>query len=250
MESSRFSVPLADEYGFVKTLNNQGFMINHLDPFSEEFVRFASIAPGPVLDIGAAFGVASIAALERGAVVIANDIESAHLDILKSEAVRLVADLKDDQLRTIACRFPAELDLAPESLGAVLACRVFHFFDGATIEEGTHRIHQWLRPGGKFFLVSETPYVGGLSSFRPVYDSRKAAGDPWPGYIDDFMKIDPDRGPDLPRTMHLLDPEVLARVFRNSGFEVERVELIPRPEFPPSLRLDGRESVGIVGIKL
>ncbi len=91
-------------------------MINYSEPFSEEFVRIASYPPGLVLDIGTAFGVTAIAALERGAIVIANDIESAHFDILRSEVARLVADLKDGQLRTVFCRFPAELNLAPESL--------------------------------------------------------------------------------------------------------------------------------------
>jgi hypothetical protein len=49
--------------------------------------------------------------------------------------------------------------------------------------------------------------------------------------------------------MHLLDPEVLTRVFREGGFQVEEASLFARPEFPEDLRLDGRESVGVIGVK-
>lgn len=243
-------VPARDEYGFVKTLNNQGFMIDYLDGFSEEFVTFSADGPGPALDIGAAYGVASIAALMKGANVIANDLDSRHLELLTVTADKLTSPDQMARLQLMPGRFPNELPIAPSSLGSVLACRVFHFFDGPTIENGVKKVFDWLKPGGKFFLVAETPYVGGLKSFWPIYEARKAAGEPWPGYIEDFLKIDPTRGKDLPNSMHLLDTEVLSRVFKDAGFEIERVAIIPRPKFPPGLKLDGRESVGIIGKKM
>ena len=241
--------PDADEYGFVKTLNNQGFMTNYLDEFSQEFVTFAPKAPGPVLDIGAAYGVASLPALEAGAHVIANDIDSRHLELLQQEALARTPKIANTQLILAPGKFPEELEFAPNSIGAVLACRLFHFFDGPTISKSIKKIHEWLAPGGKFFLVCETPYVGGLQPFWPIYEERVASGEPWPGYIDDFMLIDPNRAKDLPKSMHLLEPFVLRRAFDEVGFKVEKAHTIARPKFPPGLKLDGRESVGIVGIK-
>jgi hypothetical protein len=49
--------------------------------------------------------------------------------------------------------------------------------------------------------------------------------------------------------MHLLDEDVLRRVFEESGFRVLEARKFARPNFPPALRLDGRESVGIIGVK-
>ncbi|NDD72166.1 MAG: class I SAM-dependent methyltransferase, partial [Actinobacteria bacterium] len=57
------------------------------------------------------------------------------------------------------------------------------------------------------------------------------------------------RRSNLPKAMHFLDPEVLTRVFREGGFQVEEASVFARPEFPDDLRLDGRESVGLIGVK-
>lgn len=246
-ESEPLTAPASDAYGFVKTLNNQGFMIDYLDPISQAFVDFSPSAPGPVLDIGASYGVASIAALKQGATVIANDLDPRHLKILQQSVEKDLGTT--DRLRLLPGKFPDDLPLPPQSLGAVLACRVFHFFDGPTIEASVSTLFNSLVSGGRFFLVGETPWVGGLAPFWPIYEERKRAGVRWPGNIEDFLQIDPHRGKDLPKSMHLLDPDVLRRVFEESGFAVERVEIIPRPHFPPGLKLDGRESVGIVGRK-
>ncbi len=70
-----------------------------------------------------------------------------------------------------------------------------------------------------------------------------------PVFIDDAYLVVIYRRPNVPKVMHLLDPEVLTRVFREGGFQVEEASLFARPEFPEDLRLDGRESVGVIGVK-
>ncbi len=241
--------PEADQYGFVKTLNNQGFMTEYLDSFSAAFTQFAAIAPGPSLDIGAAYGVATIEALKAGATVIANDSDERHLEILKSSAYATSGELVRSRLILKPGSFPDDLEFKEGELGAVLACRVFHFFDGPTIEKGIAKVHKWLAKGGRFFLVGETPYVGGVQKFVPRYEERSRNGDSWPGFIEDFQSLDPIRGKDLPKQMHLLDEHVLRRAFEAAGFKVLEASKFPRPQFPPNLRLDGRESVGIIGVK-
>jgi SAM-dependent methyltransferase len=223
-----------------------GFMTDYLDEFSEEFVAFAKTCGNPVLDIGCAYGNATIPALKAGATVIANDVDQRHLDIVATLAHKAGVN---SRLRLLPGSFPNELAVERDSLGAVLACRVFHFFDGAQVEHGIKAAASWLKPGGKLFLVAETPYVGGMRPFIPIYEERRANGDRWPGYVDDFMKIDPIRGKDLPKSMHLLDEEVLRRTFEEAGLFVERAHKFARPRFPDNLKLDGRESVGIVGRK-
>src|SRR5262249_17712422 len=69
--------------GMVATLNRTGVMVEHLIPYSKEFAEYAGGCGGEVLDLGCAYGIASIAALERGARVVALDMEQKHLDILE-----------------------------------------------------------------------------------------------------------------------------------------------------------------------
>ncbi len=79
-------MPVAEPNGFIKTLNNMGYMTSTLDPYSMAFADFAPAAPGPCLDVGAAYGVASLVALANGARMIANDIDGRHLRILLDRA--------------------------------------------------------------------------------------------------------------------------------------------------------------------
>lgn len=61
--------------GAIPTMNARGFMLEALDEFAEEFIRAAAAGGGESLDIGCAYGVATIAALERGARMCACDME-------------------------------------------------------------------------------------------------------------------------------------------------------------------------------
>ena len=56
-------MPVERYPGAVPTLNGRGFMLENLDPYSQSFVSFASEAELPLLDIGCAYGVATLAAL-------------------------------------------------------------------------------------------------------------------------------------------------------------------------------------------
>lgn len=243
--SDSTGMPTPEANGFVKTLNNMGYMTSTLDPFSTEFAKFAAHAPGPALDIGAAYGVASLAALGQGAEVWANDCEPRHLEIL---AARVPPALRP-RLRLLPGRFPDELELSDGSIGCALICRVMHFFDGPKIEESAHKLLRWLAPGGKVFVVAETPYLKNFRAFIPIYESRQQANQPWPGLVEDVAAIAPERGASLPSRMHFLDPAVLSRVFAAAGFEIETARTFARPDFPEDLQLDGRESVGLTARK-
>lgn len=231
--------------GFYKTLNGMGGMTPVLDAFGEAFVAFAPVAPGPVLDVGAAFGIASVAALAGGATVIANDLEPRHLEILASR----VRECDQARLSLRPGAFPDALDFTPGSLGAVMLGRMLHFLDGPAIARGAAKLHGWLAPGGKVFGVAVTPYLVKLQPFRPLYEARRAAGDPWPGWIEDIRAYDPASVGDLPVAMNFLDPEVVTRCFGEAGFIVERAEYLSRQAFVADMKLDGREAVGFVVTK-
>lgn len=242
---TKSEMPPAESNGFVRTLNGMGFMTSTLDDYSREFATFAPTAPGPALDIGVAYGVASLAALLNGAIVIANDVESRHLDILFN---RTPLELRG-HLRLMPGRFPQGVEIEENSIGAVLVSRVFHFFDGPSIELSVRVLYSWLQSGGKAFVTGESPYLRNFQAFIPEYERKKSLGALWPGFVEDVMKMAPDRGRSLPKAMNLLDPETLTRVFVQAGFCVEKVGFFARPEFPEDIRLDGRESVGIIAVK-
>ena len=238
-------MPAVEPSGFVPTLNRMGYMTSTLDPYSKAFIEFSTVAPGPVLDVGAAYGVATIEALKNSKRVFANDIDSRHLEILRD---RVPAELRD-RLELFPGAFPEGLSFERESLGAILVARVMHFFDGATIDRSAETLHRWLAPGGKAFIVAETPYLKNWQTFIPEYEKRRAQGELWPGFVSDVMAFAPDRGKSLPPQIHFLDPDVLSRVFIAAGFKIEKVGTMPRPDFPADMQLDGRESVGIIAVK-
>ncbi|MDD5630258.1 MAG: class I SAM-dependent methyltransferase [Elusimicrobia bacterium] len=215
------------------------------DIFSQAFVDFARKAPGPCLDVGAAYGVASLAALRNGASVIANDLDERHLEILRDRAP---AEHRD-RLTLLPGDFPDKIDFPQGSLGAVLICRVMHFFDGPKIERAAEKVRGWLAPGGKLFVVSETPFLGTTRSFFPTYLERVKAGHPWPGLVENVAVHDPKRADILPPLMHFLDEPTLRRVFTKAGFVIERLEMFARPDYAPDIQLDGRESIGLIASK-
>lgn len=238
-------MPEPGDNGLIRTLNSMGTMTPSPDIFSRAFIDFAPKAPGRSLDIGAAYGVATLPALRNGASVIANDIDERHLRILCDRVP--IGDRA--RLELAAGEFPDKLDFPAGSLGAVLICRVMHFFDGPRIERAAAKVMNWLAPGGKVFVVGETPFIGTARAFFPIYESRQKAGDQWPGVVENVAAHDPKRAGSLPNLFHLLDERVLGRVFTSAGFEIERLELFSRPDYPADIRLDGRESVGLIAVK-
>ena len=64
----------------VKTQNGCGWTTDQSNPITDEMLEFIAASESPtILDIGAAYGVATLPALRAGATVVANDIESSHL---------------------------------------------------------------------------------------------------------------------------------------------------------------------------
>jgi SAM-dependent methyltransferase len=214
-----------------------GWASTQLSPLSEAFVEFAAGASLPVLDIGGAPGTVSVAAQEAGAEVIANDLDAALFH--------------EPRLRIFAGRFPRDLHFDPGALGAVHASNVFHFLTGNQLDAGLRAIANWLRPGGKLFVQTSTPYQAPFAGFVPEYERRVAAGVRWPGWLAKASEFATHRQMgQMPRSLHLLDDVVLTRAATAAGLTVERAWLFRRADFPRTLHLDGRESAALIAVKL
>ena len=225
------------------TRNRTGWTSNVPNELSQLFIAFSATATRPVLDIGAAFGVATIPALAVGATVLANDSDPEHLAALED----LTPPLLRPQLQLLPGRFPLDLDLPAHSLAAVHASNILHFLTGEELVAGMRKIARWLAPGGRLFVQAGTPYQQPFAAFVPVYEARVAASEPWPGWVEDARAISTHKKLNqIPQSLHLLDEAVLSRLVNSANLQVERLWTYRRHDLPRSMHLDGREGVGLV----
>lgn len=246
MNSESITMPPPVSEMLTPTLNLMGFMTSWIDPYTEAFIKFALFAPGPSLDIGASYGIATLAALETGADVIACDPDKRHLEICHQRT----PFNQRNRLRLLEGSLPHQINLKESSVGAILCSRVLHFLTGEEIEESIFNMFRWLCPGGRIYLIADTPYNGLLKSFLPIYKQKKIDDHLWPGLIDNFPQFMPSElAPNLPRFFHTLDPDILARVCNQAGLTVEQQGFIARIDYLPDAQDDGREGVGIIAYK-
>jgi hypothetical protein len=95
MPSQPANPPGWNRPNMIPTLNGTGFMFEVRDTFTNDFISHAGQTTLPVLELGCAYGVASIPALEAGAKVVASDMEPQHLEILKSKVPPHLLDKLD-----------------------------------------------------------------------------------------------------------------------------------------------------------
>ena len=232
------------------TRNNMGWAAEKPNQINQLFVDFCATGAcgenSPALDIGAAYGLATIAALEAGANVIANDLDPTHLE----EIVRRTPEESRQRLQLKAGKFPREIHFEPGTLGAIHASNVFHFLTGNQLAYGIRNAARWLRPGGKLFVQAATPYQAQFASFIPEYERRMLVGVKWPGWVEKISRYSQHKKLGaMPASIHLLDVRTLVPLIEATGLTVERAWLYQRDDFPRELRLDGRESFGLVALK-
>lgn len=235
------------------TRNRMGWVSERLSRLSQEFVDYCATGASrssPVLDIGAGYGVASLAALKAGATVLANDLEETHCTEIGQRAREQCAEAERTRLTIVQGRFPGELSLPAGSVGAVHISNVLHFLSGKQLESGMRSIAEWLQPEGKLFIQAATPYQSPFSAFVPEYERRLAAQEPWPGWLPKVGLYAKHRQMgQMPKAMHLLDDQVLRRLTEAAGLVVEQATLWRRDDLPQGLWLDGRETVSLVARK-
>lgn len=241
------AIPRFPVDGMVPTLNGTGFMFEVLDGYAEEWIHYAGRIADPVLDVGCAYGVATLEALEAGARVVACDMEPRHLSILAAQATPSLRS----RLTCIAATLP-EADFGSERFGAILCSRVLHFLAGDDIDAAVASMARALKPGGRLYLVADTPY-GIWRHFIPAFEAARRAGERWPGMMVGLQHYLPTPGIhryiDRPAFMNLLDPELLARICADAGLRVRRASFINRTDFRGLGALDGRENAGVLAIK-
>lgn len=232
--------------GMIPTMNGTGFMFERMDSYAEEFIEYSGSIDDEVLDMGCAYGVATIAALLAGATVRACDLDERHIEILKSRVPKKL----HTKLTCQQAKLP-DADLPANHFGAIFCSRVFHFLSGDDIDASARNMYHWMKPGGKLFLVADTPY-GIWRNFIPTWEANRSNGERWPGWMEpamDYLPFSSSRKSSQIPFMNLQDPDLLARTCTEAGFNVERATFIARPDFSAQGRMDGRENCGLLAIK-
>jgi len=249
---------------FTKTYNPfGGFTTTPCDPVSQQFIQNAATVAssgGKVLEIGAAFGAATLAAIAKGATVFCNDIDAHNLAVvrkryLETQQSRIDSLSGDDhKLILVPGALPDELASLPENFfDAILICRVLHFFSGAQIEKSLALLSNLLTPGGKLYIVCETPFLKNWQRFLPEFKHRSERGIEWPGEIHNPAEFESSgRSASLPKFVHWITQEVLERSLLRAGLVIAHLGYINRAgQFPEDLLLPeyGQESVGAIGVR-
>lgn len=228
-----------------RSINQHGSMFP-LSKYTKAFLTYVKENPaGTYLDIGAAFGVTTLPALKTGAHMIANDISQKELSILKQNTPS--TDLKN--LTTLLGHFP-DFDLPAQHLNGILASHILHFLEPDQVRIGIAKMHLWLKPNAKVFVLCFTPYHQFMAKIIPDYEQKISAGNSWPGYTTNSSKYVLEQTI-LPLKVNLMDPTILAREFIAAQFQIEQVEFTPCPQGinPDFFPLDGREWVGLIARK-
>jgi SAM-dependent methyltransferase len=224
--------------GLVPTMNHRGFMSDSLDYYAQRFVEYSGSCDRPVLDIGCAYGIATRAALDIGATVVASDMEQRHLDVLLDET----PDRLRGRLTTRVGELPG-VEFPPDSFDAILCSRLLHFLLPDEIRLSLRDMHGWLTPGGRVFLIVDTPYTGFWFSTAEAYEQRKSRGEPWPGFIEDISGLLKDGlvPEGMPRYLNPMDPDILTRECERAGMRVVEASFSGRDG-----RRAGRQHAGVI----
>lgn len=241
------SLPTPNQNGLIATNNQLGFM-HQGNAIIDAFLEFSPKAPGLVVDIGAAFGVATLPLINKGVAVTAIDMDASHLKHLSQE----VPVANSDLLTCVHGCFPEETDFKPGSVGAVLLSHVLHFLEPKRMDSAFRSLRECLAPGGRVFIVTYTPYLGCLQSFIPVYEKRLAASERWPSWVENNLSehlVAPEQVcQQLPDTMNYLDKPTLENALNEYDFSILQNDYLDasRDHIPERLIHDGREWCGAI----
>ena len=230
----------------VATMNDTGFMFEVRDRMAEEFIRHAGECGGPVLEIGCAYGVSTIPALAAGGTVTACDMEPQHLEILHGK----VPPEHLPRLTLVTGKLP-EVDFPENHYAAILCSRVLHFLEGDDVDASVRKMARWLVPGGRLYLLTDTPY-GVWRKSVARFEAAKSHGERWPGLIrglHQWLATPPRKPIEKPAFLNLMDPDILTRSCREAGLEVMEAAFIARPDFGEKGRMDGRENAVVLAVR-
>lgn len=186
--------------------------------------RFGSEARPLFLDVGAGVGYNTRALVEMGADVVANDQSLEQLAILR----RYLGGFDDWGSHIYLNDGDIfALDIPGGTFDGILASHLFHYLRPGELETLVARFRRWLKPGGRLYIQCWNINMGCFKPFRPIWETNKEAGKPWPGSIEKAREVLRSLEGDgaveefaegFGDYVHAIEPEDLARLVEASGF--------------------------------
>ncbi len=237
-----------------KMTNNSHGVMHKMNSISKAFVEYAKTCHGTVLDIGSAYGIATVPILKESPDVklIACDISGKHLDELFKQ-IKEIDDKNDSNLSSrltlLESKFP-DFDLEENSLDAVLASHVLPFLTGKEIEVGLAKLAKFIKPGGLLYVTSYSIYNKVMENYIPHYEKRKEQGDRWPGELEDaslyWNKLNPLTAI-LPKKLNHLEPCLVEQILIENNFSIKYLDFLSlTDEIPYDMKLNGKEAMGLI----
>lgn len=209
-----------EENGRVPTKNSMGFMFTDLVGSTPAFLDYATQCSGTILDIGCAYGVATLPTLDNSAAhVIAFDASQEHLDELKE----LVCLDYQSRITYVQGMFPVELIVEDNSLDAINISYVLLFLSGEDFDAGIKKCYQVLKPGGKLFINTLSIHFCLFKHLVEGYSAKLARGDKWPGIVDK-VKENQNKQEDsqhVPESINLVSLRFLEELLIRHGFGID-----------------------------
>jgi len=213
---------LAQVMNTVRTVNATGYMRNFLPEFSRRLVEAPLAGEAGILDIGGGLGNVLGALIDKGARKLTSvDVEAAHLDIQRRLLAPLLARHPDVSLTFVADALPALTALSGRQYDRIFVNQVLHYLTPDSFPVAMQTLRRLLRPDGHLLLSTGTPFIAVYAGFLDTYRARVAAGDPFPGFIEDVRRYHPNGANHNPGAFLFFTPEELARQCERFGFVPE-----------------------------
>lgn len=205
-----------DQYERIQTRNHMGFMFLKSSPLRAAFLEH--IQPGDsVADIGCAYGQDSLLALEKGAHVLAVDLDSEHLACLQG-----AVPLNQMDRLTLHCgHYPGEFLLPVGEFSAVLLSRLLIFLTLSELTAALRNVYDSLKVGGRLFVVNATPFSDRWSKIAELHKRHVSIAPETPLIVPNLWDLLPPLSKYLPERIMLFDNISLPAVLRQAGFIVE-----------------------------
>lgn len=230
----------------VATHNAMGHSFLESDPIQEMLHEYCAGGDKHVLEVGAGVGVNTLLALSAGNTVVTNDMEQGHLDIIAGEAEKMDGN-KRNKLSFVKGIFPDQVNFGAAQFDVVIAFQIFHFLKPDQLDAGFTKIHDWLKPGGKFFLTVTSPFTRGMERYMPLYYRRLEKGRRFPGEFHDIRSRIPEKfRSQYPEYMNFLEEDTMRKTVPQDKFDIEEIMYFKAKSDSPLIKLDGKENLGVV----
>ncbi len=219
----------------IHTLNDNGSQMCFKTELTEAFLEHCrNLHCTYVLEVGCAYGVKASQIVQTGVFLVANDIDSRHLNIMRQVFSQLSkTDSHFNNVRYIAGNFAtlSEEQIGNRKYDAILCESVLHFMSPEELRKTLDLINASLKQGGQVYITVISPY---LQPFRETFKTNKASGAEWPGIFKDPKGISPV-------VYNIIDEEILERELRNAGLKVITSKYIQKPSLEKEYQHDGRD---------